>query len=101
MTSSEADRLALRMTLGHSARNARIGALVDGVITDEAALAESGKDYAESRVRLAQVHGRDDIVLLCAQLGELLRDGDETRRVLRQIRWLMIVLCGLVALRSH
>lgn len=100
MTISQAERRALRMTLGHLPRDARIGALVDGVIANEAALAESGKDYAESRVRLAQVHGRDDIVLLCAQVYELLRDGDETRSLLRQIRWLMIVLCGLVALRS-
>jgi hypothetical protein len=100
MTPSTQDLLALYRSQGLSPRDARIQALVRGVIGEENEKAANGLTYDDDRVRIAQVHARDDIILLSAQLRELLATSDAQVTLLRQIRWLLLALVIVFVLRS-
>lgn len=77
--------------LGHSKRSARRQALVDSVIDDERDRLERGMTtYDRGQVRQAIVHGRQDIVLLIAQL-------EEVAGSLRSIRRWLIAAVALLA----
>jgi hypothetical protein len=73
--------------------------LVDTVRADEQAQIEQGVSYDEARVRLAQVHTREDIILLSAQLTELLTSSDAHLALLRQVRWLFVAVTVLLLWR--
>ena len=100
MAPSQKDRQDLLLSMGHSPRDARITALVRSVVAAENEMEQRGDGYSEARARLAQVHAREDIVLLCAQMGEVLRTGDEQVKLLRQIRWILAVLAAVTLLRA-
>lgn len=90
---------ALYRSQGYSERDARINAHVRAGQTEEAERAARGLDYEDTRVRIAQVHARDDVALLCLQTRELLSAGDVQLKLLRQIRWLLAGLLIIQILR--
>lgn len=97
---SLSDRQDLLLSMGHSPRDARVNALVQDIIATETELEQRGGSYSDARVRIAQVHARDDVILLCAQMREVLRTGDEQVTLLRQIRWILVVLAAVMLLRA-
>jgi len=56
------------MTIWHEMRALRF---VDGGIREEERQEADGQDYSEQRVRLATVHTRQDVVLMCYHLGNI------------------------------
>lgn len=94
-----AERYELLRSMGKSEREARIQALVNDIRATEGTRIAAGEDYPDTRVRMATVHTRDDVVLLCAQLGEVLRVGDQQTALLRQVRWALVALVLLTLLR--
>jgi hypothetical protein len=100
MTPTVRDRYELLLVLGQSTRDARINSLVREIVASENEQESCGLDYSETRARIAQVHTREDIVLLCAQMREVLRAGDEYLTVMRQIRWLLAILVAFALWRA-